>query len=50
MMLESYSIAGISIIQGVPRGSCPLDLHVFCTQRKRIMQPLKARSDGDPVK
>jgi len=33
-MLESYSTAGISIIQGVSRGSCPGGFIVFCAQRK----------------
>jgi len=36
MMLKSYSIAGINIIQGVPRGGClyEADLH-----KKKLMWP-----------
>jgi len=33
-MLESYSIAGISITQGVPRGGCPSGFIRFLCSEK----------------
>jgi len=51
MMLESYSAAGISIIQGVTRGDCLGGFtRLLCSEKDgRIMQPMKARSDDDPA-
>jgi len=51
MMLENHSTAGINITQDVPHGDYPDRFtRLLCSKKDwRIMQPMKARSNDDPV-
>jgi len=55
MMLESYSITNLLYILALPkciRRCCPGKFTCLLCSKKnwRIMQPMKARSDDDPIK